>query len=84
MTAAVILFVLALAVWVGGRLVAAERSRVELEAFRASLGLPADRCRIADVDPLQAWRTRRAIPTFATVYRSLRPIGATERVEVRR
>ncbi len=81
-----VLLVLAvvLAVWVRGRLVASERSRVELEAFRASLDLPPDRCQIIDVGPAQSWRTRRTIPAFATVHGSARPARAPRPVEVQR
>lgn len=61
------------AVWVRGRLAAAEARRVELEAFRVSLGLPAGRFRVVDDNPVQAWRERRGVRSFATASAAPRP-----------
>lgn len=71
MSAAVVLVALVLtaaAVWVRGRLAAAEAGRVELEAWRLSLGLPADRARIIDVGLLDSLCMRSAVPPFRTVH----------------
>lgn len=82
MTTAVVLVALVLTaaavVWVRGRLAAAEAARVELEAFRVSVGLPPDRARIIDIGPLGGWRTRRSVPSFRTVHASAaaRPVPA--------
>lgn len=62
------------AVWVQGRLAVAEVRRVELEAFRASLGLPADRFRIVDEGLVAGWLTRRAVPPFTTAHTLSRPV----------
>lgn len=79
MSAAVVLVALVLtaaAVWVRGRLAAAEAGRVELEAWRLSLGLPADRFRVVDSGLVDAWRTCRTVPAFCTVQATVRPAPA--------
>jgi len=77
--------VAAAVVWVGGRLAAAEARRVELEAFRVSLGLPADRFGVVDVGLIEGWRTRRSIRPFRTVHQVDRPAAPSAReVVVRR
>ncbi len=63
----------ALTASIRGRLTAAERTRVELEAFRAALGIPEDRFRVVDVG--LGWSLARALrpwarpPRFADVHR---------------
>lgn len=89
MTAAVVLvgLVVALAlltVWVRGRLAAAERSRVRLQAFRDRLGVPVERCRVVDDGLVQGWRTRCQVPDFRHVHARRRPLPLSVRVEVDR
>lgn len=62
--------------WVRGRLAAAEAGRVEIEAFRVSLGLPVDRFRVIDDNPFQAWRARRGVRSFAATHAVPRPVPA--------
>lgn len=72
--AVVLTFAAAAAVGVRVRLAAADGRRVELDAFRVRLGVPADCFRIVDDGPLAAWRVRRAVPQFRQVHaRSQRP-----------
>ena len=75
-----------LTVWVRGRLGAAERSLVQLQAFRDRLGVPVERCRVVDDGLVQAWRTRRQVPDFRHVHarRGPLPLPLPVRVEVDR
>lgn len=84
---AVLLPVLALVVvavlWVRARLAKAARERIAVEAYRASLRLPADQCRVVDVGWVEAWRTRRRVPAFRDV-RQADPSATSVGVEVLR
>lgn len=69
----VVLAVVALVVWGRRRLVVAQRQLEELEAFRAELGMPADRFRVVDVSLAESigrgLLPRARLPRFEDVHR---------------
>lgn len=70
---------LLLRAWVRSRLAAAERQRVELEVFRAQLGVPAGRFRVVDVGLAESLVrvARPRLPRFEDAHRvHPRPVGA--------